>query len=262
MKLELISKYPVDSLHSTPLLFVHGAWHAAWCWDVHFLDYFTQRGFTAHAVSLRGHGNSEGRDNLRWTRIGDYVEDVAKTVQQLSSPPVVIGHSMGGLVIQKYLENSLAPAAVLLASVPPAGVLATTLRIAKRHPVAFAKVNLTFSLYPLVATPQLAREAFFSEDLADEQVQAYAKRLQDEAYLGFLDMLVFNLPKPGKVKTPVLVLGGARDNIFSPSEVEATARAYKTQPEIFTNMAHDMMLEPSWQTVAERILIWLKEREL
>ena len=262
MKLEIISKYPIDSLHSTPLLFVHGAWHAAWCWDVHFLDYFAQHGFAAHAVSLRGHGNSEGRDNLRWTRIADYVEDVAETAQQLPSPPVVIGHSMGGLVVQKYLEDGLAPAAVLLASVPPAGVLATTLRIARRHPAIFAKVNLTFSLFPLVATAQLAREAFFSEGMADEQVQAYAKRLQDESYLGFLDMIVLNLPKPGRVKTPVLVLGASRDIIFSPGEVEATARAYKAQPEIFADMAHDMMLEPGWQAVAERILIWIKEREL
>ena len=117
-------------------------------------------------------------------------------------------------------------------------------------------------LYPLVATPQLAREAFFSEGLAEENLQAYAKRLQDESYLGFLDMILFNLPKPGRVKTPVLVLGGTRDAIFSPGEVNATARAYQTQLEIFADMAHDMMLEPGWQSVAERILTWLNEREL
>lgn len=262
MKLEMISKYPLANPRSTPLLFVHGAWHAAWCWDVHFLDYFTRHGFAAHAVSLRGHGNSEGRGNLRWARIADYVEDVAAAASQLPSPPVIIGHSMGGLVVQKYLENALAPAAVLLASVSPAGVLATTLRIARRHPVAFAKVNLTLSLFPLVSTPQLAREAFFSAGLGDEQAQTYAQRLQDESYLGFLDMLVFNLPKPGKVKTPVLVLGGSKDTIFSPAEVEATARAYNTQAEIFAGMAHDMMLEPNWQAVADRILVWLTEREL
>jgi pimeloyl-ACP methyl ester carboxylesterase len=261
MKLEMISKYPADgSLHPTPLLFVHGAWHAAWCWDVHFLDYFAQHGFAAHAVSLRGHGNSEGRDRLRWTRIADYVEDVAEAARQLPRPPVVIGHSMGGLVVQKYLEKSLAPVAVLLASVPPAGALATTLRIAGRHPALFAKANLILSLYPLVATAPLAREAFFSDGLADEQVQAYAKKLQDESYFGFLDMIVFNLPKPDRVKTPVLVLGAARDTIFSPAEVEATARAYKTQPEIFPDMAHDMMLEPGWQAVAEWILGRLQER--
>ena len=262
MKLEIISKYPADSAHSTPILFVHGAWHAAWCWDVHFLDFFTQHGFEVHAVSLRGHGQSEGRNKLRWTRIADYVKDVEEAVRQLANPPVIIGHSMGGLVVQKYLENNLPQGAVLLAPVPTAGVLATTLRMALRHPIAFVKVNLTLSLFPLVATPRLAREAFFSEDLDDKQMLSYAKRLQDESYLGFLDMLVFNLPKPEKVKTPMLVLGAAQDTIFYPDEIEKTAQAYHTNAEIIDDMAHDMMLEPHWQIVAERIIAWLGEREL
>ena len=83
MKLEMISKYPVESQHRTSLLFVHGTLHGAWCWDVHFLEYFAQHGYAAHAINLRGHGNSEGRGKLRWTRIADYVEDVAKAVRQL-----------------------------------------------------------------------------------------------------------------------------------------------------------------------------------
>ncbi len=41
-----------------PLLFIHGAWHGAWCWDEHFLDFFANNGFHAVALSLRGHGNS------------------------------------------------------------------------------------------------------------------------------------------------------------------------------------------------------------
>jgi len=83
MKLEIISKYPSGNPQSTPLLFIHGALHAAWCWDVHFLDYFAQHGFAAHAVNLRGHGKSEGREKLRWTRIADYAKDVANAVRQL-----------------------------------------------------------------------------------------------------------------------------------------------------------------------------------
>jgi alpha-beta hydrolase superfamily lysophospholipase len=166
---------------------------------------------------------------------------------------------MGGLVVQKYLEHHSSPAAVLLASVPLAGVLATTLRIARRHPVAFAKINLTLSLFPLVATPRLAREAFFSEGVADEQMLAYSKRLQDESYLAFLDMLAFDLPTPGKVKTPLLVLGAARDTFFSPGEIEATARAYNAECEMIADVAHDMMLESRWQAVADRIVVWLEE---
>jgi len=258
MKLELISKRPSQPNGESPILFVHGAWHGAWCWEVHFMDYFTQHGFTVHAVSLRGHGKSEGREKLRWTRIADYVEDVVTVAQNQPTPPIVVGHSMGGLVVQKYLELHTAPAAVLLASLPPSGALATTLRIARRHPLIFAKVNLTFSLYPLVASPSLTREAFFSDSLPAEQVQKYWERMQDESFLGFLDMLAFNLPSPKKVKTPILVLGASKDTVFSPAEIEATARAYNTTAEIYEDMAHDMMLEPKWESVAERISDWLK----
>jgi pimeloyl-ACP methyl ester carboxylesterase len=259
MRLEIISKHPPTSAHSTPLLFVHGAWHGAWCWDEHFLDYFAQHGFAAHALSLRGHGGSDGRSRLRWTRLAEYVADVADVAAQLPHSPVVIGHSMGGAVVQKYLETHSAPAGVLLASLPPAGVLAATLRLARRHPVEFTKVNLTLSLFPLVATPQLAREAFFSLSLPAEQMRTYAKRLQDESYLGFLDMLALNLPRPRRVTAPMLVLGAAQDTIFHPSEIDATATAYHTQAVILSDMAHDMMLEAGWQRAADRIIAWLNE---
>jgi pimeloyl-ACP methyl ester carboxylesterase len=262
MKLEMISKYPSDGTYPTPLLFIHGALHGAWCWDVHFLDYFAQHGFAAYAVNLRGHGNSEGREKLRWTRIADYVEDVANTVRQLPSPPMLIGHSMGGFIIQKYLEDHTSPAAVLLSSPSPAGLLPTTLRNARRHPLIFAKVNLTLSLFPLVATPRLAREAFFSDDLADEQLLEYWKQMQDDSFIAFLDMVALDLPTPAKVKTPLLVLGVSRDNMLKPSEIEATARAYNTQSEIIADVAHNSMLEPRWQAVAERILVWLNEHKL
>lgn len=88
---------------------------------------------------------------------------------------------------------------------------------------------------------------------------AYSKRLQDESYPAFLDMLAFNLPTPGKVKTPLLVLGAARDTFFSPGEIEATARAYNTKCEMIADVAHDMMLESRWQAVADRIVVWLEE---
>jgi pimeloyl-ACP methyl ester carboxylesterase len=134
MKLEIISKYPADNPRSTPLLFVHGSCHGAWCWDVHFLDYFAQHGYAAHAVDLRGHGKSEGREKLPWTRIADYVDDVSSAARQLANSPILIGHSMGGFIIQKYLEACDAPAAVLLSSPSPAGLLPTALRMVRGHP--------------------------------------------------------------------------------------------------------------------------------
>ncbi len=260
LRLEIISRRATGTPHATPLLFVHGMMHGAWCWDVHFLDWFAQHGFDAHAVDLRGHGSSEGAGRLRWARIADYVEDVAHAVRQLPRPPILIGHSMGGFVVQKYLERRDAPGAVLLSSPPPRGLLGTFLRIARRRPLAFARANLTLSLRPVIATPALAREAFFSPDLPDERVRAYWSLMQDESYLALLDMIALDRPKPARVETPLLVLGAARDNMLQRAEIEATARAYRTRFEIIPEVAHNSMLEPRWQAVAERMLAWLEER--
>lgn len=260
MKLEILSKYPLKELHSTPLLFIHGTLHTAACWDVHFLDYFAEHGYAAHALNLRGHGNSEGREKLRWTRIADFVEDVANAVRQLPSPPILIGHSMGGFIIQHYLEDHDVPAAVLLSSASPAGLLPTAIRTAQRQPWVFAKVSLTMSLKPMLAAPELVGEAFFSKDLPHEQLVKYWKQTQDDSFMAFLDMVALDLPKPAKVKTPLLILGAARDNMIAPREVEATARAYNTHAEIIPDVAHNSMLEQRWESVAERILIWLNEQ--
>ena len=261
MKLEIISKYPVENEHPTPLLFIHGTLHTAACWDVHFLDYFAQHGFAAHALNLRGHGNSEGREKLRWIRIADFVEDVENAVRQLPRPPILIGHSMGGFIIQHYLEDHDTPAAVLLSSASPAGLLPTAFRTARRQPWVLTKVTLTLSLKPMIATPQLVGEAFFSKDLPHELLLKYWKQTQDDSFMAFLDMVALDLPKPEKVKTPLLVLGAARDNMIGPREIEATARAYNTHAEILPDVAHNSMLERNWQSVAERILAWLKEQE-
>ncbi len=261
MRLEVISKYPALNRRSMPLLFIHGMMHGAWCWDQYFLDYFAQHGYASHAVNLRGHGNSEGRERLRWTRIADYVEDVAATVRQLPSPPILIGHSMGGFIIQKYLEEHASLGAVLLSSPSPAGLLPTALKIARQHPLTFARVNVSLSLYPLVATPGLTREAFFSDDLGDELLQGYWRQMQDDSYRAFLDMVALDLPRPAKVKAPLLVLGAARDNMLRPADIEATARAYNAPSEIIPGVAHNSMLERRWQNVAERILVWLEDLE-
>jgi len=94
MKLEVITRRPTSESGTPPLLFVHGAWHGAWCWDEHFLPYFAEHGYEAHAVSLRGHGESETDKSLRLVRIRDYVDDVASVAGGFDAPPVLIGHSI------------------------------------------------------------------------------------------------------------------------------------------------------------------------
>jgi len=105
MTLELLTSDLSAATRPTPLLLVHGAWHGAWCWQEHFIPYLARAGYAVYAPSLRGHGDSPGRDRLRRTGIGHYVQDVAAVAAALPAAPVLIGHSMGGLVVQKYLER-------------------------------------------------------------------------------------------------------------------------------------------------------------
>ena len=243
-----------------PLVFVHGAWHAAWCWDEHYLDWFAARGFECHAFSLRGHGASGNDRSLRTTRVDHYVADLAGVVERLERPPVLIGHSLGGLVVQRYLIEHEVPAAVLLAPVPVGGALGVTLRMIRRHPLAFLKANATLRLWPIVETPELARDAFFADDHPETETDQYWSMLQDESYLAYLDMVAFRRPRPGRVTTPVLVVGGEQDRVFTVAEMQRTARAYRADLEMIPGAAHDLMLDPRWEQSAAAIAGWLEGR--
>jgi pimeloyl-ACP methyl ester carboxylesterase len=268
--LEVIDKGSSGESHPVPLLFVHGGEHAAWCWDEHFLDYFAAEGYRALALSLRGHGMSPNSKPLRACSIADYVQDVCSIADHLSQTPVIIGHSLGGFVVQKYLESHVAPAGVLLASTPPQGAAAAVLRTAEvllrkmaRHPWLTAKAILTRESLPGFNKFERARAMFFSAHTPEPLIVRYAQRLQAEpGGRAALDMVFLNLPKPQRVSTPLLVLGARCDRSVTPWEVRATARAYRSQAEIFPNMGHDMMLEPGWAAVAQLIHTWLRAQGL
>jgi pimeloyl-ACP methyl ester carboxylesterase len=260
--LEVIEKGCRSESHPAPLLFVHGAWHAAWCWDEHFLGYFADKGYHALAVSLRGHGGSPTAKPLRACSLADCVEDVATVAAGLPTKPVVIGHSQGGIVVQKYLETHDAPAGVLLASMPPHGNFGSAVRWCRQHPWHFAKIAVTGKSLAYVNTPRLARERFFSAHTPEGEVVDYANRLGEQSTRLALDCCVLNLPRPTRVSAPLLVLGAQQDGAHTAKEIRATARAYHTEAEFFPDMGHDMMLEPGWAAVAERIHCWLSARGL
>ena len=202
--LELIDKGACAAGHPAPLLFVHGGWHAAWCWDDQFLNFFADNGFRAVAVSLRGHGGSTRSTSLNACSIADYVDDVAAAAAMLGTDPVLIGHSMGGFVVQQFLHTYRAPAAVLLASMPARAAqrAAVALRITRRHPGVSMRAYTVGSAADLVNTPRLAREHFFSVHTPEAVVEACAARLQAES--GRAGGL-FVRSHPKMVVTPLLV---------------------------------------------------------
>ena len=259
MKLEVISRVPEQATCGTPLLFVHGTGHGAWCWDENFLPYLARQGFSSHAVSLRGHGASEGREKLKWASVSDYVSDVFEVASSLPKMPVVIGHSLGGLVALKYLEKHDAPAGVLFAPSPSEGMLRSGLRLQFQNPLLFAKIALKQDYAVMFATPALARKFLFSADADEEAIARYVERFGSESYRAALEM-IYNLPKPGLIKAPLLILGAENDALIPRKKIEKTARVLKADYKIFPTMAHDLMLERGWRQVADFMVEWLRKK--
>jgi hypothetical protein len=261
--LEVIEKGRCSASHPVPLVFVHGAFQAAWCWDGNFLDFFAGHGYRAVAFSLRGHGSSPSPKPVRTCSIADYVEDLCAICTDLSPKPVLIGHSMGGFVIQKYLETHNAPGAVLMASAPPRGHLSTMMRLLRQRPWNCLKFGLTGDPSDLYGTSDGLRKLYFSEGTADAVLADAARRFQRDSLRALnVDMTVGNRVTPERVSTSLLVLGGQSDATYPRTDVLTTAAAYRTVAEFFPQTGHQMMLDSTWASVAERIHMWLVSRGL
>jgi hypothetical protein len=251
---------PDPITHETPLLFVHGATLDYRWWDEHFMAYLAKHGYACHAMSLQGHESDKGWFNWHSPRMRTYADNVAEVAQRLNCPPVVVGHSMGGFVVQKYLERYHAPAAILLASVPSFGFWRVTLRLMKQHMPGIIWDGVRLKRNILRPTPEQLRYICFSPDAPDYFVREYHSRLHWESILALLDMLVLDLPHTKRVHTPMLVLGAANDTTIKAPDVRATARAYGADCAIIPDVPHSMIHEHGWQQVADWMLVWLAQQ--
>ena len=255
--LEVIARECNGESAYPPLLFVHGSCHAAWCWDEHFLGFFAERGFDAYALSLRGHGSSGGGERLRWTSVADYVADVEQVASTLPAAPVVIGHSLGGFVVQKYLERHDPPGAVLVAPAPRRGMLRASVRWSLRDPWPFLKFWLTLEPYVLFSTPERCHRLFFSPDMDEETVHRYWERLGRESFRSWMEMLG-RPPDAARIRgTPMLILGAAGDRLIPEPLLRSTAGDYSAELVMLPDMAHDLMLETRWRDAAGAMQEWL-----
>lgn len=257
--LELLTESPSDQTGRRPLLFVHGAYVGARCWAEHFLPYFADHGYPAHAVSLRGHGESGGR--LLSAGIADYVTDVRRVVQRFDVPPVLVGHSMGGVVVQRYRKRYGASPAALLASLPPQGIAGLALSFALRDPVTWAQFGLLQTNGPSLVYPRVMRRALFSADVSDDRIETYARLVQRESPRALAELA--GPVVTGRVPTdaPTLVLGVADDAIVPSWAVEATARTYDVDAAFVPRVAHAVMLDTGWTSVAAALREWHDDGE-
>ena len=173
-------------------------------------------------------------------------------------PPLLFVHSLGGLIVQKYLEAREAPAAVLLAPPSVRGLLGSALRTLREHPWLSLQALLSGTPRRLFATPELVSKFFFSPELGEEQVREYAARMGSESLLALLQ-LIYTRPDRARIRSAsLLVLGAARDYFIGPPAIRRTAEAYDAEALVLPGVAHDLMLDAGWRQAAEAMLEWLQ----
>jgi len=247
--------------HSTPLLLLHGAFAGGWMWTETLMPYLAACGYTSYAPSLRGHGGSHGQDNLDWHSISDYVDDLDTVVDWIGEAPALIGHSMGGFVVQKYLEQHSAPAAVLMCSTPPQGLIAAQMHLLMANPRLFMDINriLGGNEDPKKLARAL-RDALFAQPVEDEVLGGFLNHMQRESHRAIWDMSLFNLPRLLTMhKPPLLVLGGEKDVLMPAFLVEATARTYGVKAHLSSCMGHALTHEKEWPHMAAYLKNWLDQ---
>ena len=255
--IEVFENKPKTYTSSPPLQFIHGACLGAWCWTDGFLDFFADAGCHSLALNLRGHGNSTTDKPLSMLSINDYVNDVASVTGKLNQPPVIIGHSMGGLVAQRFAAQYPTSAVILMAPSPIAGMQSQAKRLIRAHPWSFLVASMRRNIYYIYSNNNSVREILFSPNTPEETVTRCRQRLQKESWLVSQEMTP-SQEEPYPITSPMLVLGGEHDATVTPDAICDTAKVYNAPCHIFNGMGHNLMLEPNWVEVAEYMVNWMR----
>lgn len=260
--LEILSNHVKDSTQPVNLLFVHGMCVGAWVWETYFLPYFAKKGYRACAVSLRGHGNSDGKGGIRAFTLGQYTEDVKTAMAQLPGPTVVVGHSFGGAVVQNLLRTGGKPAgAVLMASVPPYGMVPASWRMFFENPQLWMSLSSMMFSGPQAIDLKVVRKGMVSPDFPDAEFVKFISQLEDYPLMASMEIMSWPLLSlwPWHRRIPVMVMGAENDSFVPPTDIAMTAAYYGARSTVIPDMAHAIMLEPRWEQAADALTTWLTE---
>lgn len=237
----------------TPVLMLHGLWHGAWAWE-NWSVRLSEHGHDCYAVDLRGHGASAG--DLRTARLRDYLEDARRAVAALPSAPILIGHSLGGTLVEHLASTGSHPAAVLVAGVPGRYPIRTVLRTAVRQPVATLSSVLHRDLAPLVGSPEAARRFLFSSATPDDIVLRTQQRLTSASPRIVRELASRRAARPTPA-TPTMVLAADGDAAF-PSRIQRRrAKILGAEFREIAGSGHDIPLDHRWRDGADIVAAWV-----
>ena len=246
-----------------PLVMVHGAFCGPWAFDK-FRVPFEAYGYVVHAPCLRFHdAGSQPAHMLGTTSIVDYTNDLEKIAEGLGEVPILVGHSLGGLLVQMLAARRTPRALVLLAPSAPWGVLPST-----AFEITSAQAMLLAGDYwNSLLQPNYGIAALHSLDkLSPAERNSTFSRFVPESGLATFEVMHWTLDQkraarvsPRDVACPILCLAGAGDRINPPSTVRRIAGRYRgnVRFEVLDNHSHWLIGEPGWEDVASRAIEWL-----
>ena len=249
------------------IMMIHGMWGSGWYWE-NFKGFFESKGYRCVIPTLRFHDmdpNAVPDPRLGTTSLLDYAEDLEKLIRELQVRPILMGHSMGGLLAQILGSRGLAKALVLLTPASPRGIVAL-------------KPSVIKSFWSGLTTWGFWRKPF--RQTFDEAVYSMLNQMPSESRKSIYDQFVFESGRAAfeigfwifdskkaarvdesKVTCPVLIIAGEKDRIVPASVTRKIAEKYKrvsTYKE-FPDHSHWVVGEPGWQEITEYIKEWLHQ---
>jgi pimeloyl-ACP methyl ester carboxylesterase len=242
------------------VILVHGAFCGGWAFE-HFRAPFEAKGLATLTPDLRGHEPGARASATVGVSMADYAADLAALIARETAPPIVIGHSLGGLAAQMAAARAPVRALVLLAPSSPWGVAGGTVEEAVSAVSLYAlgpfwtqAIEPDFGAakgYSLDRMPETERRAVFSR-MVPESGRALWETLN-----WWLDPLMTT--SVAAIEAPVLAIAGERDRVHPPATVAQIADRYGGVTQVMTGMSHWLIGEPGWEQVAEVVLAWLEE---
>ncbi len=256
---------PPAAMRKTFLL-IHGAWVTPACWQ-DFRSLLERHGhaclvppwpFMDRPVEALRRAPDPALARLT---IKDLVDHFDRLIRALPEPPVLVGHSFGGLIVQMLLDRGLGAAGVAIDAGPPRGVLPSLRAIRSAAPVLFTPLGwrrvLTMSFEAFATTFANALPAGAMASAYERHIVPAPGRIYFQAALGLGNGVDFANP----TRAPLLLIAGGADRTSTPDMVEAMRRKHARSPartdmRTFDGRSHWLIAEPGWEDVAQATLDW------
>jgi pimeloyl-ACP methyl ester carboxylesterase len=258
-----------------PVVFIHGLWLHASSWDP-WIDRFTAEGYAPVAPGWPGDPATVELARANPDSIADHgIEEVtahyAGLIGKLPAPPVIIGHSFGGMIAEKLLGEDLGVAAIAIDAAQIKGVLPlplsalrSTLPVFKNPANAHRAVSLTAEQFRYSfgnAVPAEESDALYER----WAIPAPGKPLFEAASANFAPHSPAKVDTGNSGRGPLLLIMGGRDHTVPEAITKSTLKQYRgsdavTELAEFPDRGHSLTIDSGWRAVAEECLSWLAKQ--